>query len=152
MAFIAKQNLFVRRTFVYVILYVVDFLNLFILLLLIYQRVYKFWSSFNVVVLMMDCYLSACESSRKCKRRYSSNPTFHDSVLNLLQLIDWKTSLASQCLDSFFETSDNYLVVLQDIRERAWRKLREFHRCWRVRSFFQSRNWFWVNQRWQGIC
>ena len=59
MAFIAKQNLFVRRTFVYVILYVVDFLNFFILLLLNYQRVYKFWSSFNVVVLTMDCYLSA---------------------------------------------------------------------------------------------
>ena len=91
MAFIAKQNLFVRRTFVYVILYVVDFLNFFILLLLNYQRVYKFWSSFNVAVLTMDC-----ESSRKYKRRYSSNPTFHDSVLNILQLIDWKTSLASQ--------------------------------------------------------
>ena len=65
MAFVAKQNLFVRRTFVYVILYAVDFLNFFILLLLNYQRVYKFWSSFNVVVLTIDCYLSACESSRK---------------------------------------------------------------------------------------
>lgn len=96
MAFVAKQNLFVRRTFVYVILYAVDFLNFFILLLLNYQRVYKFWSSFNVVVLTIDCYLNACESSRKCKRRYSSNPTFHDSGWNLLQLIDWKTSLASQ--------------------------------------------------------
>ena len=97
MAFVAKQNLFVRRTFVYVILSVVDFLNFFfILLLLNYQRVHKVWSSFNAVVLTMDCYLSACESSRKYKRRYSSNPTFHDSVLNLLQLIDWKTSLASQ--------------------------------------------------------
>ena len=45
----AKQNLFVRRTFVYVILYVVDFLKFFTMLRLNYQRVHEFWSSISTL-------------------------------------------------------------------------------------------------------